>query len=429
MSRVPDERRLHDMTIPGTHDTCALSRSDCPRSELGENLACQSLSLLAQLIAGIRFIDIRVGGDMTIVHVDSCGTTFREVLYTIAEFLSVFKSEGIIMRLTNCGGTGASQERMDLEMDHIQRVHFDGCHLHFVKGPRSPKDLPMGDLRGKIFVLGTGYEGRHNGFGLWACNMQDNHNSGAGGIHWAGHTKIPAIITHFNHVTTPSETDSIPAGKMSINHLSCHGFWGHHPWMFARHCNDYTLQWLRKRPRDYDYQHYGVVAADFPGPELIELCIYFNKPFKPFQAESGIVYLQDVKYGLYVHPEPGIARRGAPLVFHPGTGERRLQFQLEPAGNGCVYMKNVEHGEQYVHPESGVAREDARLVFHPGTGERRLQFELEPVGQTGSKFYLKNAQTGLYVHPRGGQAGKGVNLIFHKGGGSRRLQFFLIPAA
>ena len=54
MSAVPDDTLISELSIPGTHDTCALI--DHP---LGF-ARCQNRDLREQLYSGIRFIDIRV---------------------------------------------------------------------------------------------------------------------------------------------------------------------------------------------------------------------------------------------------------------------------------------------------------------------------------------------------------------------------------
>jgi 1-phosphatidylinositol phosphodiesterase len=51
MSHIKDEAKISEITIPGTHNTCA---SKC--SILAK---CQNISLMEQLNSGVRFIDIR----------------------------------------------------------------------------------------------------------------------------------------------------------------------------------------------------------------------------------------------------------------------------------------------------------------------------------------------------------------------------------
>ncbi|QSA97527.1 phosphatidylinositol-specific phospholipase C domain-containing protein [Methylococcus sp. EFPC2] len=51
MAALPDERRLSGLSVPATHDSMALYGGDLAQT--------QSMSLMTQLMAGIRGIDIR----------------------------------------------------------------------------------------------------------------------------------------------------------------------------------------------------------------------------------------------------------------------------------------------------------------------------------------------------------------------------------
>lgn len=57
MRNVPDNRSVSHMTIPGTHDACAISSL--------KFTGCQDISIADQLKLGIRYFDIRAGfGDV-----------------------------------------------------------------------------------------------------------------------------------------------------------------------------------------------------------------------------------------------------------------------------------------------------------------------------------------------------------------------------
>ena len=55
MKGVPDSRSLAHMSIPGTHESCAL--------RVLLNACCQTLSIAEQLNQGVRFLDIRCVND------------------------------------------------------------------------------------------------------------------------------------------------------------------------------------------------------------------------------------------------------------------------------------------------------------------------------------------------------------------------------
>ena len=52
MKDIPDETKISEMTIPGTHDSCALFGICCART--------QTWTLVEQMKAGIRYFDIRL---------------------------------------------------------------------------------------------------------------------------------------------------------------------------------------------------------------------------------------------------------------------------------------------------------------------------------------------------------------------------------
>ena len=52
MKNIPDNKKLSEITIPGTHDSCSLYGICCART--------QTWTLSEQMKAGIRFFDIRL---------------------------------------------------------------------------------------------------------------------------------------------------------------------------------------------------------------------------------------------------------------------------------------------------------------------------------------------------------------------------------
>ena len=96
MSRLPNDKLVSDMSVPGTHETMA--------REGGPAYWCQSLSIKDQMNRlGIRFFDIRCrhfGDDLFIHHMAVYqGHTFCEVLDEATNFLSWNPSEFIFMRV------------------------------------------------------------------------------------------------------------------------------------------------------------------------------------------------------------------------------------------------------------------------------------------------------------------------------------------
>ena len=98
MSRLPDDALLSQLSLPGTHDSCALHNG------LSFGFAkCQSWSLEDQLKAGIRFVDIRcrhVNNGFLIYHgIIDQQMTFAEVRDTCRRFLQQHPTETIVMSI------------------------------------------------------------------------------------------------------------------------------------------------------------------------------------------------------------------------------------------------------------------------------------------------------------------------------------------
>jgi len=95
MGRVADTTSLADLSIPGTHDSCAL------HEPLPGTAQCQKLSIAEQLNAGVRFLDIRccnTGETFTIYHgIYSEGMTFNQVVAAVTAFLKAHPTESVIM--------------------------------------------------------------------------------------------------------------------------------------------------------------------------------------------------------------------------------------------------------------------------------------------------------------------------------------------
>ena len=88
MSYLPDDALLSALSIPGTHDAAT--------STLNLWSKCQSLSLGAQLNAGVRCFDLRPTGtdDLMIYHGTSTGVTFDEAIAAMDRYLAACPSEG-----------------------------------------------------------------------------------------------------------------------------------------------------------------------------------------------------------------------------------------------------------------------------------------------------------------------------------------------
>lgn len=103
---LPDDKNIHDVFIPGTHDSGAY---DCIMRPIA---CCQDLTIQEQLEAGVRMFDIRVDGITNkIVHgpitcFEGVSLTFDQCLNTMTDFLQKYPSEFILMYVTEQRSSG-----------------------------------------------------------------------------------------------------------------------------------------------------------------------------------------------------------------------------------------------------------------------------------------------------------------------------------
>lgn len=144
LSQIPDSAALRDLTLPGTHNSCARYG--------GSYTECQNTTIAEQLTSGIRFLDIRcrlVDGSFAIHH----GATyqnlnFADVLDACRDFLSAHPSETVLMRVM--------QEYSEESADAFRTVfddYLDGRDYRSLFG-LDPTLPDLGGARGKVLLLG-----------------------------------------------------------------------------------------------------------------------------------------------------------------------------------------------------------------------------------------------------------------------------------
>jgi 1-phosphatidylinositol phosphodiesterase len=163
MSVLADDLLLGKMTIPGTHETCALYGGDL--------VECQTKTLRQQLDAGIRFVDIRcrhIEDVFTIHH----GLVYQHINFgagvrdVCLQFLADHPSECIIMSI--------KKEYKEVDCNRTFEQTFDwyleGNRASWYLNDTIPK---LGDVRGKI-VLFRRFTGQAPVLGINASDWKDD---------------------------------------------------------------------------------------------------------------------------------------------------------------------------------------------------------------------------------------------------------------
>lgn len=246
MKNIPDETKLSEMTIPGTHDSCSLYGICCART--------QTWSLLEQMKAGIRFFDIRLrlyNNTLRAFHafVDQIDT-FDTILISALNFLNQNPSETIIMQIiTEYKPKNCTKTMPELYEEYTQNYKND---IYVYKN----KDVTLGEIRGKIFIIKI--FGRSTRFvpnfliqNNWTVNCRFCMNKKKRRIKENFHRAlaIKNSIIYLNYLSSSSDYAMMT------------------PYTAAKKCNKIAMRY---------HGRLGIVLADYPGEALINHLISQN---------------------------------------------------------------------------------------------------------------------------------------------------------
>jgi len=253
MSRLPDSSLLSQLSLPGTHDSCAL------HDGLSFGFAkCQTWQLADQLKAGIRFIDIRcrhVGNRFLIYHgVIDQQMTFVEVRDVCRDFLKEHPSESIVMSVKE-ESTAAGNTRSFAET-FAESTKNDGKLWHVDR-----KTPDLGSVRNRIVLVDR--VGTLGGLKWEEMERQDQYKAPIA-------LKARLIRAHFEKVLKAGDdqwfinfcSGTVPGSLMT-------------PKKYALKSNQIALGFLRRQSGGAPLR-LGTIVIDFPSEELIEQIVETN---------------------------------------------------------------------------------------------------------------------------------------------------------
>ena len=248
MKSIPDTTKISQMTIPGTHNSCALHGICCART--------QTWSLPEQMNAGLRYFDIRLrlyNNTLRAFHefVDQ-EDTFDIILNYALNFLEQNPSESIIMQIVkeykveNC--SKSIQEMYDEYIKDIKEKIVDF---------KKKDEIKMGDIRGKILMVKI--FGRSTRF-MPGFLVQNNWT-----VNWRfSINKKKRRIKENIHRALAFKNDN----KIFLNYLSCSSDYAMMtPYTAAKKCNEIALRYKGRM---------GIILMDYPGERLINHLIEQN---------------------------------------------------------------------------------------------------------------------------------------------------------
>ena len=250
MKNISDSTKIYLMSIPGTHNSCAL---------YGTFLAqCQSWSINYQLNAGIRYFDLRLRLNENKLELQHGpiyqNIEFSDILKVFSDFLKENNTEFIIMAIQE-EFTPIKKDKSFKELfdEKIEKYKNKIVYFSF----ENEINYSLGELRGKILFieLFDGKIHRRNGIKVqneWVCNYKVNIID-----------KKRKIKRFFNKSIT-----LINMKKLFINYLSASSdYLLISPSEIAKNTNKEVFKFKGRL---------GIVLCDFPGENLISHLIDQN---------------------------------------------------------------------------------------------------------------------------------------------------------
>jgi len=271
MSHVEGIKKLSELSIPGSHDTCALYEP------FPSTARCQTLALQQQLEAGVRFLDIRcrhVHDAFKIFHGSADQRqSFEEVLFTCSAFLTNHPTECILMSIQQeykpDGNTRSFEQTFDVYVNASTNLWYlkDGIPT-------------MDEARGKV-VLFRRFPASMIPKGIAASDWRDNTNF------WIGHSlriqdnyvvkdkqaKWDAVQALFKEIETGNRD-----GNRDVLYLNFTS--GYQPGLFGipniNAVSDFINPKLSSYFVDTKPSRCGIVVMDFADPAKCALVVAAN---------------------------------------------------------------------------------------------------------------------------------------------------------
>lgn len=334
MKDIPDNTRLSQMTIPGTHDSCSLFGICCART--------QTWTLVEQMRAGLRYFDIRlrrIDNTLRAYHgfVDQ-KETFDHILIYAFDFLDKNPTETIIMEIISEYDPKNSTKSFRELYEDDTKSYNDKIVSY------NNKDITLGEIRGKLLVVKVfeGSTSRIPNFLIqnsWSVNFRCYMNKKKRKIKENLHRAI-----------------AINDNQIFLNYLSASSDYAMMtPYTAAKQCNEIPMRY---------HGRLGIVLADYPGEDLIEHLINQN-----FLAKGEN---EEIKSGDKIY------------MIHNDTHKYLYLDKNAPGGYNIYCVKNpttliIRHKDEDINREGFKVGDDIILTNEEG-------FELEfKIGKTFSK--------------------------------------------
>ncbi len=258
MQGLADSKRLTELTLPGTHDSCAQIGGH------GNFAKCQGLNLIEQFHRGVRFIDIRCRhykNAFTIHHgIIYQQLNFNDVITICQKFLQNYPSECIVMSVKE--EHDPNHNTQSFEQTFQNYVHNSPPNLWYLQD----KIPQLGNVRGKIVLLRR-FSAKPPSFGInvnqWDDNATFSHTN-ANGITYSVQD-LYKVDTAGNHKLQQIKDQMIaaqngPADTLYLNFTSGTNIPWDTPKGFSNNINPRLNHYLVDTP---SRKRAGIFALDF----------------------------------------------------------------------------------------------------------------------------------------------------------------------
>ena len=253
MAKAPDQVLLSALSLPGTHDTCALHNG--PSFGFAQ---CQTWRLEDQLKAGVRFLDIRcrhIDNAFQIHHgVIDQRITFVEVRDICRKFLKEHPSECIVMSVKE--ESTAKNNTRSFAKTFVELTKNDGDLWRINR-----KTPTLGDARKRIVLIDR--TGALGGLPWNRIERQDQYTAPLD-------RKRKLVRKHFEQAIGGDKERwfaNFCSGVLPSSLVT--------PRRYAMQSNEAALQFLLRKERGQPMR-LGIVVMDFPGEKLLERIVATN---------------------------------------------------------------------------------------------------------------------------------------------------------
>lgn len=380
MSFIPGNKRLTDLTIPGTHDS-----GTYPAYYSSFLTKCQSLNFTQQLEAGIRFLDVRLDMRMLGPHdhtlwiwhgVADMNINFKGVIEQCKKFLAENPMETIFMSI--------ALEKKNPDAGEINEFYTDLVQHHLSAYPglfyTQHKIPSLSEVRGKVVLIRRFATGKHPGIGL---NLRD-HWPGDGmqeftnnAIRFYVQDKFDKwksnVPDKFNKYVQPTLDAAAPGSDTLYFNFSSGtsgniSYSAYGPQGLAGIINPLMLNYIR----DKEKTRYGIVAMDFPevpdSGALIDLLVSCN-PFDfipgDYPRHGDVV---EIRPRLHLNKcadvKGNATKNGTGIIVHASNDQPNQRWRLEDTGegDGFFYLK-AENTHNSVLDVSGANKNPGAAII------------------------------------------------------------------